>query len=296
LRLTAGKYSGELKGESGRKGSALNDFSGYSLAAANAVKLVEGWVNANHDLLLRLPSPKPVFAAQIAQIEIPEGTKVRVRLEQQLSSATADENQPVILAVADDVLVNDAVAIPHDAVVSGTVVESVGKRHMGRTGKLDFSINTIVLPDGNTIPVRYSLLKDEGGNHAVRTGVATAGIAVLFFPAAPFVLLARGKDAVINKGTIYEVFTDTRYIPEHTSEGGTPPAPSLTTAVVISSDPSGADVEVDGAFVANTPSTIQLTSGQHVIKVTKGKKSWQRTINVLAGSNINLTATLEESP
>ncbi len=30
-----------------------------------------------------------------AQIQIPEGTKVRVRLEQDLSSATAEEGQPV---------------------------------------------------------------------------------------------------------------------------------------------------------------------------------------------------------
>jgi hypothetical protein len=227
---------------------------------------------------------------------ISEGTKVRVRLENQLSSATAEENQPVTLTVADDVVVNDTVVIPHGAIVYGTVVESVKKRRMGRTGKLDFSIDSIILPDGNKIAVRYSLVKKEGGSHAVRTGIITAGVAIFFWPAAPFVLLAHGKDTVIQKGTVYEVFTDARYTPKPKSEARTPSAASVTTTVAISSDPTGADIEVDGAFVANTPSTIQLTSGQHVIKVTEGRKSWQRTINVLAGSNLNLSATLEEAP
>jgi hypothetical protein len=47
-RLTAGKYSTELKGESGMRGRT----TGYSAAAAKAVRLVEEWVTANHDRLL----------------------------------------------------------------------------------------------------------------------------------------------------------------------------------------------------------------------------------------------------
>jgi hypothetical protein len=232
-----------------------------------------------------------------AQIDIPDGTKVRVRLEQQLSSATADENQPVTLAVAEDVKIGDTVVIPRESAVVGTVVESVKKRRMGRTGKLDFSIDTITAPDGGKVRVRYTLLKKEGGSHAVRTGIITAGVAVLFWPAAPFMLLAHGKDVVIPKGTTYEVFTDAKYTAKvETAPAPTAPtAPSGTTAVAVTSDPTGADIEVDGMFVANTPSTLQLTAGQHAIKVSKGAKSWQRSINVVPGSNLNLSATLDEA-
>src|SRR5690242_2487660 len=91
-------------------------------------------------------------ASALAAQQIPEATKVRVRLEQPLSSATADEGQSVQLAVSEDVKVNDLVVIPHDSVVNGTVVQSVAKRRMGRTGKLDFSIDNIILPDGNKLP------------------------------------------------------------------------------------------------------------------------------------------------
>ena len=79
---------------------------------------------------------------------------------------------------------------------------------MGRTGKLDFSIDRAIAVDGGSVPLRYSIVKKEGGSHAVRTGVITAGVAVLFWPAAPFFLLMKGKDTVINKGMIFEVFTD----------------------------------------------------------------------------------------
>jgi hypothetical protein len=153
--------------------------------------------------------------------DIPEATKVRVRLEQPLSSATAEEGQPVQLAVSEDVKINDVVVIPHDTVVNGTVVQSVAKRRMGRTGKLDFSIDTIVLGDGAKIPVRYSVIKKEGGSHATSTGIITAGVAVVFWPAAPFILLRKGKDTVYNKGVTFEVFTDTAYSAKaHAPNGG----------------------------------------------------------------------------
>ena len=45
--------------------------------------------------------------AQASQLTLPEGTKIRVRLEQDLSSATAEEGQPVQLSVAEDVRVED---------------------------------------------------------------------------------------------------------------------------------------------------------------------------------------------
>lgn len=130
-----------------------------------------------------------VAALGQTQTIIPEGTKVKVRLEQQLSSSTADEGQIVQFTVVDNVVVNDQTVVPQGANVSGTVVQAVPKRRMGRTGKLDFSIEKITASDGGFIPVRYTMMKKEGGNTSVSTGLITAGVAVLFWPAAPFVLL-----------------------------------------------------------------------------------------------------------
>ncbi|MCU1335824.1 MAG: hypothetical protein JWO19_1405 [Bryobacterales bacterium] len=43
----------------------------------------------------------------------------------------------------------------------------------------------------------------------------------MFWPAAPFILLRKGKDTVYNKGVTFEVFTDTAYtVKTHAASGG----------------------------------------------------------------------------
>jgi hypothetical protein len=162
-------------------------------------------------LVLCVVIPSIGFAAESSSVTIPDGTKVRVRLEQQLSSATADEGQPVQLSVVEAVFVNEIEVIPSGASVHGTVITAVAKRRMGRTGKLDFSIYEIVMPNGKKLPVRYSVVKKNGGSEAVSTGVITAGVAVLCFVCAPFVLLRHGKDFTFTQGMVFEVFTDSDF-------------------------------------------------------------------------------------
>jgi hypothetical protein len=73
-----------------------------------------------------------------------------------------------------------------------------------------------------------------------------------------------------------------------------PAAPS-TGKLSLSSDPSGADIEIDGSFVGNTPSDLQVAEGEHTIAVKKsGFKDWQRTMKVSSGSNVHLNAELEK--
>lgn len=70
----------------------------------------------------------------------------------------------------------------------------------------------------------------------------------------------------------------------------TPVAPA---SVAIESNPPGADIEVDGAFAGNTPSTIAVTPGNHEITVRKkGFADWTRKLSVTGGS-VHLSADLE---
>jgi len=74
-----------------------------------------------------------------------------------------------------------------------------------------------------------------------------------------------------------------------------PPAPA-TGKLSIVSIPDGADIEVDGNFVGNAPSDIQLTDGDHTVAVKKsGFKDWERKLRVTAGSNVRLQAELEKT-
>jgi hypothetical protein len=87
-----------------------------------------------------------------------------------------------------------------------------------------------------------------------------------------------------------------------------PPSPSSGTQtetvtaseaealIALVSTPVGADVNVDDAFVGNAPASLKLKPGKHTIKVTMaGYKDWSREMTVLAGSQVNLTATMEKS-
>jgi predicted transcriptional regulator len=64
------------------------------------------------------------------------------------------------------------------------------------------------------------------------------------------------------------------------------------TTVNISSCPAGADIEVDGAFVGNTPSSVLIPPGEHSIKMSKsGYGCWHRALTARRGV-ITVTARL----
>jgi len=61
----------------------------------------------------------------------------------------------------------------------------------------------------------------------------------------------------------------------------------------VTSTPNGADIEIDGSFVGNTPSTVGVTAGQHDISVKRiGFKPWSRKIAISSGQ-VNVNAVLE---
>lgn len=75
------------------------------------------------------------------------------------------------------------------------------------------------------------------------------------------------------------------------------PVTPSTGKISVSSVPDGADIEVDGNFVGNTPSDVQVTEGDHTVVVKKaGFKDWGRKLKVSSGSNVHLSAELEKNP
>jgi hypothetical protein len=73
------------------------------------------------------------------------------------------------------------------------------------------------------------------------------------------------------------------------------PAEAPKGSVNIASNPSGADVSVDGEFVGNAPAALKLAPGKHTLSVKMtGYKDWSREITVYSGSEVQLTANLEK--
>ena len=74
------------------------------------------------------------------------------------------------------------------------------------------------------------------------------------------------------------------------------PAAGIMAEISVESNVPGADIEIDGAFVGNTPSTVSVAPGSHQIAVKKkGFTDWTKTLKVTSGS-VHLNAELEQEP
>ena len=90
-----------------------------------------------------------------------------------------------------------------------------------------------------------------------------------------------------------EKTTETK--PTESKPTETSPAERAKGTVNASSNPTGADVLVDGEFVGNSPAALKLSPGKHAFTVKmSGYKDWLKEISVQSGSEVQLTANLEK--
>ena len=78
---------------------------------------------------------------------------------------------------------------------------------------------------------------------------------------------------------------------------GTPQAKSEETNILmeVTSEPSGAEIYLDGSFTGSTPSKLSVKVGEHSIKVMRpGFKDWERRIVLDPVSSRSLNAILEK--
>jgi hypothetical protein len=227
-----------------------------------------------------------------------DGTPVKLRTARTISSADAHTGDTLDFEVLEDVLVKETIVIPKGSIAWGTVTDAQPKRRMGRGGKLDVNIDSVRLADGEKVPLRA--VKDvKGGGHTGAMTGAMVGTAIVFFPAAPLFLFMHGKDITIPKGTEITAYIngDTRLeqakFQPRKSDSTTASMSALSAALLdITSTPSGADIEIDGKFVGNTPSSISVVPGDHDIAVKKnGFAVWDRKMSVSSG-HININAEL----
>ena len=233
-----------------------------------------------------------------------DGTAIKVRLSENLSSEKNKTGDQVPFEVTEDVMVQGVVVIPNGAQVVATVTDAQPKRRMGRGGKLDVNVDSVRLADGEKVQLRASQENRGGGHVGVMTG-AMVGTAIVFFPAAPLFLFMHGKSVEIPKGTAVTAFVQgdmhldmANFSPAALT--GTPavaaPSAASVAALTVEASVAGADIEVDGNFVGSTPSTVSVTPGAHTIVVKKkGYAEWSRTMNV-AGSSVRVNAELEAKP
>jgi PEGA domain-containing protein len=248
-------------------------------------------------------APEPPSAVNSRPLQphtLLDGTPVKLRLSQTISSADAKVGQEIPFEVVEEVKVDDVVVLPKGATAIGTVTDCNAKKSMGRAGKLNMSISYARLADQEKVALRATQDNKGGGHVGAMTGAMVA-TSIVFFPAAPLFLFIHGKDITIPQGTEITSFVEGD-MHLNMANFGVAPAPispaqpvQAQASIVVESAPTGADIEVDGLFVGNTPSTINVTPGTHEIIVKKkGFADWSRKLNVTGGS-IHLSADLDSA-
>ena len=75
-----------------------------------------------------------------------------------------------------------------------------------------------------------------------------------------------------------------------------PASAPVTSTLQVKANIAGADIEIDGVFAGNAPSTLSVPSGLHTITVRKkGYADWSRSLHV-AGTAVRVSAQLEIAP
>jgi hypothetical protein len=233
-----------------------------------------------------------------------DGTPIKMRINRTISSADAHVGDTVDFEVLEDISVNGTLVIPKGGLAFATVTEAQPKRRMARGGKLDINIDYAKLISSDRVALRA--VKDlKGGGH---TGAMVGGMvatSIVFFPAAPFFLFMHGKDISIPKGTEITAYVNgdmklesAKFQPASATQPATEIASASNPAsakLQMESNPTGADIEIDGSFVGNTPSDVQVADGDHMIVVKKsGFKDWERKVKISGGSSLHLNAELEK--
>lgn len=238
-----------------------------------------------------------------------DGTPVKLRTSRNLSSADDKTGATVDFEVLEDIKVGDTIVIPRGGVALGTVTRGKPKGRMGKGGKLDITIDYVRLSNGEKAALR-AVKESKGGSHTGAMTGAIVATSILFFPAAPFFLFMKGKDITIPKGTEITAYINgdipleaSKFNPAQidqppvSAEQTSNPNVSDSSSVSIKSAPDGAEIMIDDKFVGNTPSTLQIKSGDHKISVKKaGYVLWERTMTINAGGSITVDAALEKTP
>jgi hypothetical protein len=156
----------------------------------------------------------PVSSADV--ITVPDGKSVAAKLKNDLTTATAKVGDDVELTVAHAVLQDDFVIIPKGTVLSGRITSVHRAGRASRNGSVSFSVDSVVLPDGEIAGLHPQPPATAGQN--LRQGVETMGhIAmdpefppgggiVLLAVGGPLLLFGKGHERVFYAGKIMTLY------------------------------------------------------------------------------------------
>jgi hypothetical protein len=147
-------------------------------------------------------APATVAVAAPGTVRLSEGSDVALAFDEDLSSKTSEEGDPVTFVLTDDLKVGDVVVAKAGAKAFGEVSHAEKSGMMGKPG--DLSIRLDYLKAGEVkVHLRGTKAK-EGANGTT----ATVALTVLF---GPIGLIKHGKNIDIKKGTTLKAYVADDY-------------------------------------------------------------------------------------
>jgi hypothetical protein len=145
---------------------------------------------------------KPPAPARTEKLILKEGADVNLKFAQDLSSKTANDDDPVSLVLDQDIKVGDVVVVKAGAKAVGTITHSKKAGMMGKAGELNMRLDYLITSEG-----RLRLRGTKGKEGEGKVG-QTVALTVLF---GPIGLIKHGKNVEIKQGTPLLVYTDENY-------------------------------------------------------------------------------------
>jgi hypothetical protein len=138
-----------------------------------------------------------VVAGQAGTFRLKEGSDVALKFDQDLSSKTAQEGDPVTLVLDQDLVVGNVVVARAGDKAVGEVTHAKRAGMMGKGGELNMRLDYLKVGDS-----RVMLRGTKGREGDDKTGTAVA-LTVLF---GPIGLIKHGKEIDIKQGTPLKAF------------------------------------------------------------------------------------------
>ena len=135
-----------------------------------------------------------------AQLTIPDGTPIELRLVESVSSNHAHKGDRLNFIVVKDVNLDGYTLVPAGTVARGTITEVKGKRFLGIGARISLRLDSVELADGEILQLRASKLVKGGSRTKLMAGAMIA-TSIIFLPATPIFLLTRGRESTVVETT-----------------------------------------------------------------------------------------------
>lgn len=143
--------------------------------------------------------PQTQAAEPPAKLILKEGTDVKLKFAQDLSSKTATDDDPVNLVLDEDLKVGDVTVVKAGAKALGTVTHAKKAGMMGKGGELNLRLEYLIAGDS-----RMRLRGTKGKEGEGKVGAAVA-LTVLF---GPIGLIKHGKNVEVKQGSPLLAYVD----------------------------------------------------------------------------------------